>query len=118
MKTIKQLKKQEPVYLNDWSDKQTLAIQFDSPIIESKNILFASYGCECYEGNAFVLFEEDGKLFEVNGGHCSCYGLEGQFEPEETHLEALKYRLEKGTLGTNSYSGNEFAAELIQFLGI
>lgn len=55
---------------------------------EGINILFASYGEDNYSGNAFVLFEKDGKLYEVNGSHCSCYGLEGQFEPEETTLEA------------------------------
>ena len=62
------------------------------------NILIAIYELPAYEGYAFVLFEKDGQLFEVNGSHCSCYGLEGQWEPEETTLEALKYRIENGTL--------------------
>jgi hypothetical protein len=85
---------------------------------EGVNILFASYGTDNYSGDAFVLFEKDGKLFEVNGGHCSCYGLEEQFEPEETTLEAIEMRLTKGTMGVDDYSGNEFANELKQFLGI
>lgn len=82
------------------------------------NILFATYGCQEYEGSAWVLFERDGKLFEVNGSHCSCYGLEDQFEPEETRLEAIEYRLISGKMGNDYYSGNEFANELKQFLGI
>lgn len=82
------------------------------------NILFASYGTDNYSGEAFVLFEQDGKLYEVNGSHCSCYGLEGQFEPQETAIEALKLRLDKGHLGHDSYSGNEFAIELREFLGL
>ena len=63
-----------------------------------KKILFASYGYANSSGDAWVLFEKDGKLFEVNGSHCSCYGLEGQFEPEETDLKALEldYRKELG----------------------
>lgn len=55
-------------------------------------ILFANYGSWSYDGDAFVLFERDGKLYEVTGGHCSCYGLEGQWSPEETNWEALKIR--------------------------
>jgi len=85
---------------------------------ENINILFASYGCANYEGDAFVLLEKEGKLFEVNAGHCSCYGLEGQFIPEETSLELIKHRVLVGKLGQDDYSGNEFANELRKFLGI
>jgi hypothetical protein len=28
----------------------------------------------------------------VNGSHCSCHGLEGQWEPEETSMKALEHR--------------------------
>lgn len=79
-------------------------------------VLLASYSYENYSGSAFVLFEKDGKLFEVNGGHCSCYGLEGQWEPSETTIESLEHRLNEGHLGTDSYCGNEFAAELREVL--
>ncbi len=66
-------------------------------------ILLAWYGYGDYDGSAFVLFERDDKLYEVNGGHCSCYGLERQWEPEETSVDALRYRIEKGSLGKGSY---------------
>lgn len=55
-------------------------------------ILLAVYDVPGYEGTAFVLFERDGKLYEVNGSHCSCYGLESQWEPEETSWKALAMR--------------------------
>ncbi|QNS40206.1 hypothetical protein H0S70_07275 [Chryseobacterium manosquense] len=152
MKTIDEILKQEPVFLNDWKQdgKFKLIADFEDvyiskeefeaaecpisnreywiekknkmqnvlPKYDNKNILFASYGNENYEGDAWVLFEENGKLYEVNGGHCSCYGLEGQFDPEETNLEAIRFRLEKGNLGNDGYSGNEFAKELKEFLGL
>lgn len=150
MKTIKQLLKQEPVYLNDFDGKFSVIANFEdvyiteseynsekSPVpneeywLEKKtimnalipqykdiNILFASYGYQNYSGEAWVLFEKGGELFEVNASHCSCYGLEGQFDPEPVVLEELKNRLEKGTFGEDSYSGNEFKNELIKFLGI
>ncbi|HRA72740.1 MAG TPA: hypothetical protein PLB11_07940 [Flavobacterium sp.] len=85
---------------------------------EENNILFASYGTDNYSGDAFVLFEKYGKLYEVNGSHCSCYELEGQFKPEETTLESIEMRLTKGTMGFDDYSDNEFATELKSFIGV
>lgn len=152
MKDLKTIVKQEPVYLNDWSENKKIGVISDfediyiskqdfeateCPIsnkeywIEKKakmeqklkewedvNILFASYGYENYSGEAWILFEKDGKLYEVNGSHCSCYGLEGQWKPEETTLEAIEHRLTKGQLGDDGYSGNVFAKELKSFLGV
>ena len=84
------------MYLNDWQESKEVGMCGDFQIEESAlnglNILLATYTFEDYSGDAFVLFEKDGKLFEVNGGHCSCYGLEGQWEPEETTSEALLTR--------------------------
>lgn len=85
------------MYLNDWSKSKEVGMCSDFQIEESAldglNILLATYTYEDYSGDAFVLFEKGGKLFEVNGGHCSCYGLEGQWGPEETTSEALLARL-------------------------
>jgi hypothetical protein len=56
-------------------------------------VLYHSYTYEDYTGDAFTLFrDKDGRLMEANGGHCSCYGLEDQWEPEETFKEALLKR--------------------------
>ena len=85
---------------------------------EGENILFASYGEDNYSGEAWVLFEKDGKLFEVNGRHCSCYGLEEQWEPEEVSLIELENRLINGTFGCDNWSGNNFKSELMAFLGL
>ena len=71
--------------------------------VKNGKILLAWYGYGDYDGSAFVLFERDGKLYEVNGGHCSCYGLEEQWDPEETTLEALRHRIKEGSLGQDSY---------------
>lgn len=80
-------------YFGSWSKHEDVASSFE----EDKNtsfpgpgqILFASYGGQSYEGDALVVFVEGDKLYEVNGGHCSCNGLEGQWSPEETTWEAL-----------------------------
>lgn len=124
MKTLQEIINSTPVFLNDWSSEDQVYKNFagyDNEYKidkEGKKILFASYGYENYSGDAFVLFEENGELYEVNGGHCSCYGLEGQWTPSLASLEELKYRLTEGTMGESDYSGNQFATELKEFLGI
>jgi hypothetical protein len=82
-------------------DEPDLSVQQE---IKNCNILFAWYGYGDYDGSTFVLFARDGKLYEVNGGHCSCYGLEGQWDPEETSVEALRHRIHNGSLGQDTYS--------------
>lgn len=80
-------------------------------------ILLAWYGYGDYDGSAFVLFERGGKLYEVNGGHCSCYGLEDQWDPEETSVDAILHRLEHGELGRDGYyNDNTFADYLLELL--
>jgi len=117
--TEAEYKAEKPPYANVeyWEEKKTKMTKAIK-IYENKNILFASYGQDNYSGDAWVLFEEDGKLYEVNGSHCSCFGLEGQWEAEEVVLKELENRLTKGTFGKDDYSGNEFHNELKTFLGI
>lgn len=99
-------------YRND-EDPVQLA---EKPEFKGVEILLASYGTPSYEGYAFVLFKRDGKLWEVNGSHCSCYGLENQWEPEETTVNALRHRVKEGALGKGGYDENPFASELLMVL--
>lgn len=61
-------------------DKYDILIAYES---------VGSWGCD---SNSFFLLQEKStrKYFGVYGSHCSCYGFEGQFEPEEHSLEYLK----------------------------
>lgn len=60
--------------------------------LENAVVLFAAYWPGGYCGTALVIFERNGKLYEVNGYHCSCNGLEYQWSPEETSWGALAMR--------------------------
>jgi hypothetical protein len=52
--------------------------------------VFACYAQPSYEGYASVVYTNDGIVFYVTeGSHCSCYGLEGQWDPTEHSLEEL-----------------------------
>lgn len=86
------------VYLNDWSCKEDVCRDFclTESDLYGAEILFANYTYENYIGNAVVIFRHAGKLYEVHGAHCSCYGLEDQWEPEETSIEALRMRRSYG----------------------
>lgn len=104
-------------FLHDWGEKNWQgvsgleAMKYDFSItdkeLEGVEILLASYTYEDYSGNAFVLFKRDEEYFEVNGSHCSCYGLEDQWEPEKVSVKEMYHRLTKGTFGRG-----EFAEEL------
>lgn len=108
------------MYLNDWKEggKEQLirAFEIEESVLDGCNILLASYEYESYEGDAFVLYEKDGKLFEVNGSHCSCYELEEQWEPEETTKDALLKRINDGSLGQSYGDVNVYKAELLEVL--
>lgn len=54
-------------------------------------ILIAGYWPGDYCGMAWVLLRNrsNGLLYEVNASHCSCNGIEGQFEPTTTSLAYL-----------------------------
>jgi len=89
------------MYLENFSNLDDVLREFcvSSKEYNDINVLLAIYTYEDYDGSAFVLFERDGVLYEVNGGHCSCYGLEDQWDPEETSVEALRHRMENGYFG-------------------
>lgn len=100
-----------------WEErKKEAATALEKEDYRDIDVLLASYHTGGYEGDAFVLFKKNGKLFEVHGSHCSCYGLERQWQPEETTVESIRHRLATGTLGYEDYSGNKFALELSAIL--
>ena len=82
------------VFVGDFHTVEDIIEAFDisSDALREATILFASYLQGYYDGSALVLFERGGKLYEVNGSHCSCYGLEDQWEPEETSMAAIRMR--------------------------
>ena len=110
----------ESVFLEDFKDISDIKRNFElkDKDLKGVKILLAYYAVECYEGDAFVLFEKRGKLYEVNGSHCSCYGLEGQWEPELTSREAICHRMSEGTLGLDYRKNDTFRKKLIEVLFI
>lgn len=119
MKTVEEIITQSPVFLGSWDTEADVFDSFHVNPVKQQNIhiCFAVYSGENYEGVAFVIFSKNGKLYEVNGAHCSCDGLEGQWEPEAVSLVELQNRLLKGTFGTYTFEEG-FNEECRKFLGI
>lgn len=99
----------EPLYLNNFSERADVIREFSNygwdyetntsregnpDIGDNVEILIADYTYEDYYGSAWVLFRDtnNGKLYEVHGSHCSCYGLEDQWSPEEANIDAVLMR--------------------------
>lgn len=103
------------MYLENFSNLDDVLREFNVPKEDNNiNVMLAVYTYEDYDGSAFVLFERNGVLYEVNGSHCSCYGLEEQWAPEETSVEALRHRISDGNLGSGY--GGYFADDLTKIL--
>lgn len=75
---------------SDWTDiLRAFDLEFkDQP--KEPEFLFAYYDIDGYEGYAKVIYSYDGSIFYVTGGsHCSCYGLEDQWDPTEHSVAEL-----------------------------
>lgn len=65
--------------------------QFREPTaLEGCEVLYATYGSYGYDGYAVVVYRDAaGELWEVEGSHCSCNGLEEQWAPGRVTPESL-----------------------------
>lgn len=77
-----------PIYYDGWDDYESVKRDYkDLP--PEEDIIYAGYTYENYSGAALVVFAREGKLYENNDGHCSCYGLE-DWRPEEASIDAIR----------------------------
>ena len=118
MKTFKaflrQLKK-EPVYLEDFSNRESVFCNFakedDSDIL----ICIAAYYPGDYCGDAIVIYyrKSTNKYYQTYGSHCSCYGLEEQWNgDEEVNMIELESRILRGD---KHEDGNIIRDEFLKF---
>lgn len=101
-------------FVTNFSSVEDIISSYRAPAnaLDGANVLLAWYGYGDYCGSSYVLFEKDGKLYENFGSHCSCNGLEEQWEPEETTWAALSMR----DLYGSDCEGHNEAAEILTAL--
>ena len=56
---------------------------FEVTGIPEPEFVYALYVMPPYEGDATVIFKDGDGWHQVHGSHCSCFGLEQQWEPDE-----------------------------------
>lgn len=61
-----------------------------------------SWGCD--SSSYFLMQKQDGTYLEFSGSHCSCYGFEGQYDPQEATKEYLNS--DKFNFWTGGYDDN------------
>ena len=73
------------VSIDDWKDYLKYWVDDDEAVVDPQPdiVILAEYFYGRYDGDAWFVYIKDGIVYEGHGSHCSCYGLEGQFEPEE-----------------------------------
>lgn len=88
------------MYMHNWAESQREGLIKDFSISEADldgvEILLAAYSYADYDGHAVVIFKKDNQLWSVYGSHCSCYGLEDNWEPEEATIDQLEHILKEG----------------------
>ena len=67
-----------------WEDVQS---QYNMDEKEPDEVIVAHYVYEGYEGSSYVVYRNGENFYYNSGGHCSCYGLEGQWDPTEYSKE-------------------------------
>lgn len=108
--------KKSPLYAGGFESRESVFGNFEKSEDEDIVICYAYYGGEQYEGYATVLFYRMStrKYYEVYGSHCSCYGLEGQWDKdEEVNMDEIQNRLINGDL----QDGNVFKDAFEKFKG-
>lgn len=112
-------------YFGIWGDRESMISSFEysywggqsvpdySSYPSEEEILFATYDTGDYDGSCTVLFEKNGQLFRVDGGHCSCGGLEDQWSPEETtwEAEAMRPRDSYSYMGSDAHKAFWFLVD-------
>jgi len=100
----KQLSNPE-IYHGNWTDIEDMCRDFSISKSDLKGfrVMYAVYETPGYEGTAWVLLKKGNEYYEVNASHCSCYGLENQWSPEETTLKTLGQRGFYGSTDIQAY---------------
>lgn len=113
MKTLKgflRMLRANPVFSGSFSDREDVFSNFQRPEDKDIVICYANYDNEEYEGSAMVIYfrKSTKKYYEAYGSHCSCYGLEDQWDrDEEMRFEEFEKRLASRERGY--WNGNVLA---------
>lgn len=85
---------------NSWADVCSAFGDYNKPLeLPEPDKVFAVYDIDGYEGDAVVVYQQDGEYYLVEGSHCSCYGLEDQFTAEKSSDTELRHLADRASYG-------------------
>lgn len=105
------------MFFGSFGNKSDVCKQFEISDFDG-TVIFAVYDMYGYEGEAEVIFVNDGNFYMVHGSHCSCYGLEDQWEPIEMPINGLRRIIEGSRLLSEYGTGLSEALEVIDGLNL
>ena len=119
----------QPRLLGEWEDKTTDDVKvafgdysrdFSRKVAPDESdgftIIVANYTQGGYEGYAQLLTEKNGAIFETYASHCSCYDLEGQWDPKPVTRAYVEHRC-KNAVAESDYNGTkEYLAACAEWL--
>jgi hypothetical protein len=80
------------VYEGLFSDWGSVVCAFEVRGLPEPTYVWAEYDTGNWEGWSTVITSDDGDTFVVaEGSHCSCYGLEGQWDPTAHTREEMEF---------------------------
>ena len=87
----------KPYFYGLFDSVEDIRNAFDEPdaLPDEAVVIAAGYSYEDYSGYASVVYVHDGVVYEVHGSHCSCYGLEDQWKPEQANISELRARMKR-----------------------
>ena len=101
-------------YLENFSSWADVQEQFRMNQPEPDEVLFALYDTPDYEGFAEVVYRNGNNFYWASGSHCSCYGLEDQWAPEEYDAETFLKVFNRNTRWTvERYFSEEMYAQIV-----
>lgn len=84
---------------NEAKEDDRSRLEVDS-IMRKYKFLIVQLDDSCYESSCYMLLKDnDNNYYTIYGGHCSCYGYEGQFQPTPCNihnvLDNISYEMTK-----------------------
>lgn len=104
----------ETIYIGDFRSREDVESAFRIELSDSAHLLIACNRIDDGEGEAWVIYEDHGTLYDVWARHCDCDSLVGKWEPEETTISYIKgsiETLERNAEGWRRECATAYAAE-------
>lgn len=105
---------QNRVYAADFDSWDDVMNSFGvSEKIKEPEYVYAMYCSRDYEGSAITVYANSkaGPIYVVSGGHCSCYGLEDQWDPTEHTPADVVQAIGKWNRGAQDWAAAIFNAK-------